>query len=93
MGFHCNRKTVKKKHRLYGIRISLDKVKTVSKTSRKSSLDVAAGVTQQNIEFLRTGHYGENRTNLNTFFERPDEDLKRLLEECAESPPGGVENA
>ncbi|MCR5065731.1 MAG: IS4 family transposase, partial [Bacteroidales bacterium] len=31
--------------------------------------------------------------NLNTFFESPDEDLKRLLEECAESPPYGVENA
>ena len=26
--------------------------------------------------------------NLDSFFESPDEDLKRLLEECAEAPPG-----
>ena len=31
--------------------------------------------------------------NLNTFFESPEEDLKRMLEECAESPPDCVGNA
>ena len=28
--------------------------------------------------------------NLNNFFERPDEDLKRMLQEAAEEPPNGI---
>jgi hypothetical protein len=29
--------------------------------------------------------------NLNTFFERPDDDLKRMLQEVAEAPPKGTD--